>query len=314
MSLTDALHRYVQSSELRTETEQKLKHRLACWQRHGGDDTSSLRPAQFEAFRQAAMSAGLARRTIEETVSDVARIAGCDDVGRRLKGWKVSRCRDVPSVELLSIAYQLADSAEWPNGPNCRTPALMQASTSDWLRAFLVFAFFTGLRWRDLRTVTWDAVDRLEWEASKTSKLHQYPACEIVTRHLEPLRTSGSELVFPFTACHGYLLRRELKRISNSDKLTPQAIRRCSITQWSIASPDAGRLIHGTGIGIRGHYLDVRRVLASALPQLEWPLAFLSEGERDRRQQATTRILSLAGRLPADRLDDLERVAQAFAG
>ena len=301
-------------SELRPDTAEKLKHRVNCWLRCGGADAVLLDVEHFDAFRKAALAAGLARRTIEETVSDVARIVGAADVGRRLKHWKASQCRTVPSVDLLSCAYRSVESAAWPNGTQCRTPSLRQVSTGDWLRAFLVFAFFTGMRLRDLRTVTWAAVDRDEWQASKTAKQHQYPACDIVRRHLEPLRASGDERVFPFSVCQERLLRRELKSISGNSELTPQAIRRCSITQWSVASPDAGRLIHGVDIGILKHYLDVRRVLSAALPRLQWPVAFLTDSERDQREQATARILSLAQRLPVERLDDLERVATAFAG
>ena len=312
--MDDLLRAYCAQNELRPDTQDKLRHRLNCWVRHGGKQAAPLLGPHFDAFRAAALAAGLSRRTIEETVRDVGRIADAEDLGRSLRGWKSAGCREVPSIDVLSTAYQAADAAQWPNGPNMRTPSLMRVDAADWWRAFLVFAFFTGLRLRDLRTVTWSEWDRGRWEASKTSKVHQFPECQIVDRHLQPLRVSGSARIFDVSKSQERLLRRELKRLSCDRIDGSQAIRRCSITSWSIASPDAGRLIHGVDLGVIRHYLDVRRVLAAALPRLQWPAAFLSEAERDQKAQVTERIVGLAGRLPVERLDDLERVAMAFAG
>ena len=62
------------------------------------------------------------------------------------------------------------------------------------------------------------------------------------------------------------------------------------------------------------HYLDVRRVLAAALPRLQFPAAFLTAAERDERAGRTRRLLTIADSLPVDRLEDLLRVGEAFAG
>lgn len=317
MQLVRAIQSYIDSTTVTDSTVRKLRHRVNCWLRHSNRRTTRIPVAAFDQFRAKATAAGLSPRTIEETVSDVARVAGITDVGKRLRRWKQSVCKPVPELPVLSTAYDNAANAVWPDPRTVRTPALMEVSAADFWRAFLVFSYFTGLRLRDLRSVTWQSIDDnvIQWTASKTGRLHVFPACEVVTRHLQPLRVSGDLRVFPVSASQERLLRRELVRISGSSDLTPQAIRRASITQWSICSPDAGRIVHGSAdLGVLAHYLDVRRVLAAALPRLQFPDAFLTTTERDERNGRTRRLLDIAHRLPVDRLDDLLRVGEAFAG
>lgn len=310
MQLQAALDNYSRSRELAADTRRKLQHRINCWRKHGGAQASPA-STDFNAFRDAAKK-HLSRRTIEETVGDIARLYGVEDVGQRLRRWKTASCRPVPSTELLSSAYDNAASAEWPVSPRSRTPQLNLVSNEEWWRAFLVFAFFTGMRLRDLRSITWQDWDRARWQASKTGKVHHYPECAIVARHLRPLRTRRSPRIFAFSKSQERFVRRELKFISGSELLTPQAIRRCSITQWTIAGDQAGKLIHGIALGVMTSYLDVQRILAASLPRLTWPAAFLLSRERDRRTQAAERIQKLTSRLNADRLQDLERVVTAF--
>lgn len=315
MCVLRELQRYIAERDITAATAQKLRHRVNCWKRLSPSrDSHDVTPAVFDAFRQSALAAGLSRRTIEETVSDVARICGVNDIGNRLRRWKSAACKAVPSPQLLGYAYANADQAQWPNDRLCRTESLIGLSAGDFWRGFLVFAYFTGLRLRDLRSITWAAIDYgFIWEASKTGKTHLYPESAVVMRNIRPLRTSGSERVFPLSRSQERLIRRELKRIGGAE-LTPQAIRRASVTQWSLANANAGRIIHGTGLGVMSHYLDARRILAAALPKLAMPTEFLTEEERDQRSASTGRILSIVDRIPIEKLEDLERVAAAFAG
>lgn len=311
-----ALCAYVAGRELSRATSVKLRHRLNCWLKYSPQsDAAGVTAAAFDAFRECALAAGLSKRTIEETVSDVSRLSGCRDLGNRLRRWKASPCRSVPTLEVLGRAYSRADSASWPDRRLCRTDAFSRFTAGDFLRAFLVFGYFTGLRLRDLRSVTWAAYDRgFTWTASKTGRLHVFPECQIVERHLRPLRTSGDERIFPLSSDQEYLLRRELKAISGSETFGPQAMRRCSVTQWTIADHRAGDLIQGNGLGVMARYLGARQVLAAAMPRLAWPDEFLTAAERDQRQAATLRLAKIVGRIPLEKLGDLERVAAAFAG
>lgn len=321
MKLLDATAVYVEASpELAGETEAKLRHRLNCWLRHStADNTTQLTGEAFDAFRKSALAAGLAARTIEETVNDIRLISGVMEIGRRLKRWKSAACRHVPSLELMSAAYDNAEAAVWPNSPLTRSPELLAVSSATWLRAFIVFAYHTAFRLRDLRSITWDSItdEAIVWRSSKTSAPHRLPNCAVVQRHLKPLRKSGSDRVFPISAGQERLVRRELNRIAgvepDEDAFGPQPIRRSAINQWTLASPEAGRIVHGSGLGVMAHYLDPLTVLTDAMSRRVWPSAMLTDEERDGRRTRERKILDITHRLPVDRLDDLIRVGHAFA-
>lgn len=311
INLIDSPHRS-------TATRWKLRYHLTMWATAGLPQTATqITRLHFEAWRESASARGLKDASIEAVVSSIRAL--CRQAGQNphvgVRRRCAVRCKPVPDHDLIASAYQQADRGQWPDPRLCRTPALMRVKTSDWLRAFIVFSFFTGLRIRDLRSATWGSIteDRIEWAANKTRKAHRYPLPEIVRRHLQPLRCSGSERIFPWSKSQESLLRRELHRIGGPT-LGPQAIRRASVTTWSCASPEAGRVIHGCGLGVMAHYLDQLRILESALPRLQWPDAFLLPAERDARQRAQTDVMELMDRLPVDRLQDLARIAGAFAG
>jgi len=318
MTLEQAVASYVERSELTVETVAKLRHRLNCWARHSTRTTTKISPDDFDAFRASAREAGLSARTIEETVNDLALICGLKELGRRLKRWKTSATKFVPSLELISTAYENADSAAWPNCYLTRSPELRVVSSAVWLRAFIVFAFHTGFRLRDLRTITWSAItpELIDWQASKTSKRHRIPNHPVVERHLEPLRDAGSDRVFPISASQERLVHRELSRLAgDAEAFGPQPLRRASVTQWSIGGGwSAGEVIQGSGLsGVMSRYVDGLAVLVDALPRRPWPLAMLTPDERNERHSREQSILSLAHSLPVERLDDLLKVGRAFA-
>lgn len=63
-------------------------------------------------------------------------------------------------------------------------------------------------------------------------------------------------------------VRRELSRIcvaAQIDRITPHAIRRASVTEWSIVDRDCGQLIHGEGLGIRDLYANPERLLRAKI-------------------------------------------------
>lgn len=317
MRLGQAVSDYIDQAEIVGETAAKLRHRLNCWKRHSTVvDAEKLTPEAFNKFREAARSAGLSARTIEETVNDIALISGVRELGRRLKRWKTSETRFVPSLELISTAYQNAELAVWPNSPLTRSAELRSVSSGVWLRAFIVFAYHTGLRLRDLRTITWLSItpDQIDWRSSKTGKRHLLPNCSVVERHLAPLRDAGSDRVFPISAGQERLLRRELSVLAGDvAAFGPQPLRRSSVTQWSLANATAGQLVQGMALGVMSRYVDSLATLADALPRRAWPAAMLTAEERDERQSRQNSIIDLAQRLPMDRLDDLLKVGRAFA-
>jgi hypothetical protein len=309
------LEHYLAGHYMAEATRLKLRHRVNCWRRFSRSAVPN--PAEFDGFRRRARSEGLTAQTVEATVGDIARICGQSDLGTRLPRWRNVNCRAVPSLDLISAVYEAAPSAEWPNCVLSRTPALRVVSSAVWLRAFVVFAYYTAFRLRDLRSVTWSGITTAEinWQSSKTGRLHRLPNCPVVERHLEPLRECGSTRLFPISSGQERLLRRELSRLTGDTRaFGPQPLRRAAITQWSIASPEAGRIVHGSGLGMMAHYLDPFETLVNAMPRRRWPAAMLTPAELDERHSREHSLAELAQRLPLDRLDDLLKVGRAFAG
>lgn len=317
MTLKHALSMYISDNDLAPNTVRKLRHRLNCWLRHSAARAvSDVTSAACDAFRQAARSAGLALRTIEETVRDVGRIAGTREIGKSLKGWKVVTCRPVPELELFETAYRNADSAEWPVWPGLRTPELATVDNGTFLRAYLVTIYLTALRESDMRRLRWDQINerRIVFRASKTSREHVFPVDRVVQRHLAPLRdASKSDRVFPVSDGQARYLRRTLKEISGCDWFTAQPARRRSVTDWIAADRTAGEIIHGCGLGVLKHYVDGEHVLRQALLQRSWPAAFLTADERELQTLQIDALLAVARRMTDEKLGDFIRIGGALS-
>lgn len=316
MTLTRALMAYLETHDLATNTERKLRHRLNCWLRHSAARTvSAVTDAAFARFRDAAQAAGLSMRTIEETVSDVARICGLRDVGRRLKGWKVTRCKPVPSIELFARAYLNADAAEWPVWPGLRRLELATVDNGTFWRAYLATLYLTALRESDMRALRWDQIndERIVFKAGKTGREHVFPVDRVLTRHLQPLRDAArSELVFPISDGQRRYARATLKAISGCDWFTAQPMRRRSITDWTTIDRTAGELVHGCGLGVLKHYIDGEHVLRAALLKRSWPDAFLTDEEREQRALQIDELIALARRMAPEKMGDFLRIGGAL--
>ena len=304
-------------------THRKLHEHARRWQKAGCPvRLSSIKRQHFDKFRSWALSLPkpLAATTIEATVRDVVSLirevvaAGkVPDTGRRLRQRVTTK--PVPTVAALGLAYSRADNAQWPHNDKSKTPELQRITNGDFWRGFLSLAYVTGLRLGDLMGIEWTAVqsESIAWTAAKTGKPHEYPLPEILRRNLEPLRATEATRVLPVPAYSMGRIRRELSRISDG-KIGPQPLRRLSCTQWAIASPEAGRLIHGTGIGVMAHYLDKLRILTDAAGRLEWPDEVLDHCGLTRQTERRLQLAQALKRLPDDRIDDVLRVARAFAG
>ena len=316
MTLAKALAMYVAQNNLAPKTQRKLSHRLNCWQRHSAARTvAAITATAFARFREAAQAAGLAVRTIEETVSDVGRICGLKDVGPRLRGWKRIVCRPVPEIEIINRAYEGAGMAVWPNSPKSRTPELQTVDNGTFWRAYLAVGFHTGLRENDMRRITWDAIglQRIDWQASKTKRPHVFPVDDVLRRHLEPLRsTAMTDRVFPISDSQTRFVRAELKRISGDAGLTAQPLRRASLTAWAQADRTACEIIHGCGLGVLQHYLGADRILREAMLRRAWPVAFLTAEKRTAQKLKLDELNRLGQLMPSEQLDNLIKVGQAF--
>jgi hypothetical protein len=143
-------------------------------------------------------------------------------------------------------------------------------------KGLLFLGYWTGLRIGDLRCLEWSCVlpDRIEWIAAKTGVRHVFPVTDEVQRHLDIVRGLSRKYVLPIPQGSLRYVRKELKRlckIAGVEPFGPQMVRRASITEWACTTEDAGALIHGSGLGVRKHYVSPLKVLTRAAERFELP-------------------------------------------
>lgn len=321
MRLTDA----IPSSGIAQRTAQKLRHTITFWIKHGGSENPrEISTAMCESVRAAASSEHLSATTIERSISDILTLchyAGCHvEAGRRLR-LRV-KCKSVPLLESIGRLYDVAEQCNWPSrlrGADWRWMNLTSENRLNWLRGFIALGLWTGLRASDLLKLEWSAIEdeRIVIEASKTGKEHRFPLPSILKGLIEPLRALNRATVLGVGEHTLHLIRDELTRlcgVAGIAQIGPQALRRASITTWATVSPEAGRIVHGTGLGVLAHYYDGEQILRAAMDRFPWPSQMLPPELRDARQREQSELLSVLSRLPADRVGDVLRIARAFAG
>lgn len=220
-------------------------------------DTESL-----QRFRELAMRDNLSAVTIEKTITDVCTVSKSItgktlDPGKRLRQ---SRPQPQPvPIESVEAVFTVA-------GP--------------WLRQWLVLTYWTGLRLQDsiLAQIKLPAVGSvMSWKASKTGHSHQYPLPEWIRPHLDNRQTLGAAYSRHWLQSLVYQHLEAACVAARVQRFTPQQIRQRSITEWSRANATAGRLIHGSGIGVLSYYIDPLSVLESAAPKVRVPAVMLGE-------------------------------------
>lgn len=251
---------------LRYVTESNLKSKMIVsncrrFERVTGiEDPSKIDTAAIQDFRRRC-SGLLSSVTVEKTITDVlttikhatGRVV---DPGRRLK-----QPRPEPApAPLTSI------DAVWQIAP-------------PWLRQWLVLTCWTGLRLQDSIGLH-IALNRqpladswLRWQAGKTGHSHVWPLPEWMAKHLIQVELPYSQP----TAYYCRLLREHLIHACRAAKVqvfSPQQIRQRAITEWTRADGTAGQIVHGCGLGVMRHYLDLAAVLESAAPRVRLPACF----------------------------------------
>lgn len=260
--------------QLKPRTLERYRLEILRWERFTRNPSvSEITTEVFNRFRRACLDYGLRATTIEagiRTVLQVLRLAGPETerrqglgliprvpfVGHSLRA--VFRQKPVPTVDALRRLCYHADHAIWP--PNC--------DHGPWWRSYIGFSFVTGLRLTDMLTIqrrAWVA-DVVRWTAHKTDVEHVFVLPGWLMQWMDDLPVDG-ELLFPCRRLPCFV-RRELSRIcvaAQIDRITPHAIRRASVTEWSIVDRDCGQLIHGEGLGIRDLYANPERLLRAKI-------------------------------------------------
>ena len=278
---------YFSEKQLANSTVKSFRHSLNRWERLTDDPPiedidnlvvisftkacDDLRPASINQHRQNVKI--LLYWAVEMQILDTAP---------KIRKLKLPRPEPIaPEAEEISLLYDNVKVAIWPVIPNC--------STAQWWRAWIVASYFTAARLGDVKnSLLWSNVERhwLTFTAQKTGIKHHIPLHPILSSHLKKLRGRSvrEDRIFYISPkmAVDHLIRRELVRISQSagiDVVTPKQFRNASVTEWSVAHRDAGRLIHGTGVGdMRDHYAVQRRIIGSALKSFIIPDACRSAG------------------------------------
>lgn len=263
-------------------TAQKLHHDISRWMRIvGGIPADQITTQTFNKFRAGCLEHGLKPVSIETTIQSVLsilRLLGPEQERRQGLGLikkvpfagqqlrRVMRLHPVPSVDHLRQVFRATDQMTWPRTANVFPPLFWKA----WIGT----VFVTGIRFRDFIEAERKQLsgDLLTVTARKTGITHCFPLPDWLMPLLYQLPTYKTRL-FP-CPLRPTEFRMNLRQLSNAAGVpwtTPQAIRRASITEWSAINSDCGAVIHGSGLGIRRHYIDPVRLLrkhVNSLPDL----------------------------------------------
>lgn len=290
MLLKECLVAYLREAvDLSQNTVQKIGYELTRWNKVTlGPPVQQITKDTFSDFRKSALDRGLAVRSIESNIDTVRQLmqfaveAGeipvVPPAGRRLKKPKP---RPTPlETEQLRLLFVHAEVAVWPN--HVFVPR-------HWWRAFFVLGYWTGLRLTDLCwRLSWDHFNirqkTIVFPANKTGHVHEYPLPERMIPHLTRVSSRGLVLGPPKSM---KCFRRELKIITQTADIgrpvTAKSLRQTAVSEWSKVSRDAGRIVHGCGLGdVRDHYVDQLAILQDAAPRMPWPFPDEVQGRQMR--------------------------------
>lgn len=230
-------------------------HSASRFVRFMGDcQTSEITTEMLKDFRRRAEAAGLAAWTIRGTLKDIRTLI-------RWAGGSVSIDRiKKPEPNPQPVCMETID-AIWPH-------------LADWSRQWLVLSYWTGLRLADSIRMQRELKDsKLEWVANKTKHRHKWP----VMPWLKPILQVQP---LPYSSTDDWskvIVRAELERVCTSagvERIQPSQIRDTGLRAWVRADFHAGKVLHGCGLGVIGHYVDVLDILEPVAPRVQLPKSF----------------------------------------
>lgn len=290
MNLRSVCSEYLNGNPHFTDgTIKKFRHSVNRWEKGTGSLSLDAGEQEFSVFRKSMLDKGLSPSSIEQTVYDIKVLL--KSTGRDVitgKGLKRRRpCPVVPEVANIGKAFAMPEIANWPI-----------KNKTEWWQAFFSLGLWTAFRLNDLLRIKWTDIqgDWLVFTPQKTcshglvQEIPMHPAVSEIIRRLpeeSPYILRGTKSLKQ--------LRRELERIcvtAGVKYFTPHDIRRAGITMWSIAHPEAGRIIHGCGKrDVMQHYLSPRKILESAAPRVRLPQEMLPEDKRSESEQQEQEML-----------------------
>lgn len=279
MLLSDCLTIYQHTAaDLSPKTVQRMSYEVHRWVKvMGRDDVRRITLTSFHHFRNACLQSGLASRSIESNISTVrlllttavesGDLQAVPPPGRRLR--KPRPTPEPLSPEQVGQLYCAARVARWPD---------RHGDPVRWWRAFLALSYWTGLRLADACwRLAWRHVDEqarvLSIEAGKTGHLHRIPLPDPLLAILRRVRSRTLVLDAPHSMRNFYQNLRVITDAANIGRaVTTKSLRQTAVSQWSRVHRDAGRIIHGCGLGdVRDHYVQPLDILQEAAPRMPWP-------------------------------------------
>jgi len=252
MKITEAARDYVQKRNL-SRTVIHCADRFAAV--IGNIRISRVTQHHIEKFKDAGKVRGWTAWTIKGTCKDIRTLA------RHYCGRTFELRVPVPKPKPDPTSIEVIN-AIWPH-------------MAPWSRQWLVLAYWCSLRLDDSIRLQLSISDSsvIEWEASKTGKLHQVPVPGWLRSHL-----TAAQLPYRRAADHAQVIvRAELARVSNLADVPivfPRNIRQRGLTEWQLSGPDAGAIIHGSGLGILDHYVPGVVILEKAMHRVRLPSCF----------------------------------------
>lgn len=330
-TLRSVLPDYLSSlSKCAENTKNKLRYLVNSWEkRTKNPEVTSIDHRTFNEYRRNCLAEGLAASGIETNITDICTILKAVELlpkkGKLLNVPKPLALQ--PHLVELGKLYAMSKHARWPTRwtPRERT---------DWWQALICCFYFWPYRVGDARRLRTEHLHdrpgefypRIEFQGSKTGAIYAYPMTPTVRRHVAKLlklrRTPSGKprdgTLFMLAKGSVRFVRSELKYLSGLAGIapvTPQSIRRASLSSYACLGNDAGVIAHhgAGGLGVREAYVSMIRVLSSGIQRFEVPPEMLDRQERDERAVGLKRLIEIAKRLPASRLADMQRLAMAFA-
>lgn len=220
----------------------------------GSCSAAEVSAEKLKEFRRLAEKSGLGAWTIRGTLKDIRTLI-------RASGGNVSIDRikkPEPNPQPVTLA---TIDAIWPH-------------LAGWSRQWLALSYWTGLRLADsIRMQRQLTGDRLEWLAHKTKHRHKWPLMPWLVPLLQQQR-------LPYSLTDDWskvIVRAELDRVcllAGVDRMQPSQIRDTGLRAWVRADFHAGKVLHGCGLGVIGHYVDVLDILEPVAPRVQLPKCF----------------------------------------
>lgn len=321
-TLRDALASYLNTATV-LKSAPKLRHNVNRWERHSSIEIP-ITTADVERFRASCVEAKLAATTIETTISDVVTIlrgSGCaiPDVGRRLPQTKRTG-QNQPSLSDVAKVYVVATQANWPRRTrraNGKFQRWSQAERTALFRGFLFLDVWTALRLGDITNLQAENIhdDSIEKQADKTGSLHIFPIVHDVQRHIDMLSGLDPDLLIPIKKGSRRFLRAELRRLCEIARVRPflpKQIRKLSITEWACTGTDAGRIVHGMGLGVLDSYYDGFKILQRAAHKFCLPIEMRDPDQTKEVEQFLVTLMAIARRMRTEQLAILTKLAEAL--